>query len=92
MSKLEHPRYDNPIAPVAGQADLLVVPDLEAGNLLAKSLGLMADADAAGTVPGACVPIIPASRADSVPTRPASCTVAALFAQARRADGKRAVA
>jgi phosphate acetyltransferase len=79
-------------SPVAGQADILVVPDLEAGNMLAKSLSFLADADAAGIVLGARVPIILTSRADSVPTRLASCAVAALFAQARREDLKKAVA
>jgi len=71
-------------SPVAGLADILVVPDLEAGNMLAKSLSFMADADAAGIVLGARVPIILTSRADSVTTRLASCAVAALVAQARR--------
>jgi phosphate acetyltransferase len=71
-------------SPVAGQADILVVPDLEAGNMLAKSLSFMADADAAGIVLGARVPIILTSRADSVTTRLASCAVAALVAQGRR--------
>jgi phosphate acetyltransferase len=71
-------------SPVAGLADILVVPDLEAGNMLAKSLTFMADAAGAGTVLGARVPIILTSRADSVPTRLASCAVAALFAHARR--------
>ena len=74
------------------QADILVVPDLEAGNMLAKSLSFMAGADAAGIVLGARVPIILTSRADSVPTRLASCAVAALFAKARREDVKQAVA
>jgi phosphate acetyltransferase len=78
-------------SPVAGLADILVVPDLEAGNMLAKSLSFLADADAAGIVLGARVPIILTSRADSVPTRLASCAVAALFAQARREDLKKAV-
>ena len=73
-------------SPVAGRADILVVPDLEAGNMLAKSLSFMADADAAGIVLGARVPIILTSRADSVETRLASCAVAALVAQARRAE------
>jgi phosphate acetyltransferase len=77
---------------VAGQADILVVPDLEAGNMLAKSLSFMADADAAGIVLGARVPIILTSRADSVPTRLASCAVAALFAQAKRRDPQQWVA
>jgi phosphate acetyltransferase len=60
------------------------VPNLEAGNMLAKSLSFLADADAAGIVLGARVPIILTSRADSVTTRLASCAVAALVAQARR--------
>ena len=71
-------------SPVAGMADILVVPDLEAGNMLAKSLTFMADADAAGIVLGARVPIILTSRADSVLTRLASCAVAALVAANRR--------
>jgi phosphate acetyltransferase len=79
-------------SPVAGQADILVAPDLEAGNMLAKSLSFMADADAAGIVLGARVPIILTSRADSVMTRLASCAVAALVAQARRASAGKAVA
>jgi len=78
-------------SPVAGLADILVVPDLEAGNMLAKSLSFLAEADAAGIVLGARVPIILTSRADSVPTRLASCAVAALFAQARREDLKKAL-
>ena len=76
-------------SPVAGMADILVVPDLEAGNMLAKSLTFMADADAAGIVLGARVPIILTSRADSVMTRLASCAVAALVAQARREDASK---
>ena len=78
-------------SPVAGMADILVVPDLEAGNMLAKSLSFMADADAAGIVLGARVPIILTSRADSVMTRLASCAVAALVAQARRESASKAV-
>ena len=78
-------------SPVAGRADILVVPDLEAGNMLAKSLTFMADADAAGIVLGARVPIILTSRADSVTTRLASCAVAALVAQARRESASKAV-
>jgi phosphate acetyltransferase len=78
-------------SPVAGLADILVVPDLEAGNMLAKSLSFMADADAAGIVLGARVPIILTSRADSVMTRLASCAVAALVANARRQRAQRAV-
>jgi phosphate acetyltransferase len=72
-------------SPVAGQAQILVVPDLEAGNMLAKNLSFLSHADAAGIVLGARVPIILTSRADSVRTRLASCAVAALYANARRA-------
>ncbi|MGP0091572.1 MAG: bifunctional enoyl-CoA hydratase/phosphate acetyltransferase [Xanthobacteraceae bacterium] len=71
-------------SPVAGDADILLVPDLEAGNMLAKELTFLADADAAGIVLGARVPIILTSRADNVRTRMASCAVAALYAHARR--------
>ena len=79
-------------SPVAGKADILVVPDLEAGNMLAKSLSFMADADAAGIVLGARVPIILTSRADSVLARLASCAVAALLAQTRRENVSKVVA
>jgi len=65
---------------VAGDADILLAPDLEAGNLLAKELSFLANADAAGIVLGARVPIILTSRADSLRTRLASCAVAVLFA------------
>lgn len=71
-------------SPVAGDADILLVPDLEAGNMLAKELSFLANADAAGIVLGARVPIIVTSRADNVRTRMASCAVAALYAHARR--------
>lgn len=74
-------------SPVAGRANVLVVPDLEAGNMLAKSLSFLAGADAAGIVLGARVPIILTSRADSVFARLASCAVAALVALARTAGG-----
>ncbi|MGD8498119.1 MAG: bifunctional enoyl-CoA hydratase/phosphate acetyltransferase, partial [Chromatiales bacterium] len=67
-------------SPVAGRAQILVVPDLEAGNMLAKNLIFLAGADAAGIVVGASVPIILTSRADSVRTRLASTAVGALFA------------
>jgi len=77
---------------VAGHANVLVAPDLEAGNMLAKSLSFLAGADAAGIVLGARVPIILTSRADTVTTRLASCAVAALVAKARREDPTRAVA
>jgi phosphate acetyltransferase len=69
---------------VAGRAQILLVPNLEAGNMLAKNLSLMAKADAAGIVLGARVPIILTSRADSVRARMASCAVAVLYADARR--------
>ena len=71
-------------SPVAGRAQILVVPDLEAGNMLAKNLTFLAKADAAGIVLGARVPIILTSRADSVRSRMASCAVAVLYADARR--------
>jgi len=69
---------------VAGRAQILVVPDLEAGNMLAKNLTFLAKAGAAGIVLGARVPIVLTSRADSVRTRMASCAVAVLYADARR--------
>jgi phosphate acetyltransferase len=78
-------------SPVAGRANVLVVPDLEAGNMLAKSLSFLAGADAAGIVLGARVPIILTSRADSVMARLASCGVAALVANARRGTTGKAV-
>jgi phosphate acetyltransferase len=71
-------------SPVAGRANVLLVPDLESGNMLAKSLSFLAGADAAGIVLGARVPIILTSRADTVMTRLASCAVAVLVAKARR--------
>jgi phosphate acetyltransferase len=73
------------VSPVAGRANVLVVPDLEAGNMLAKSLTFLAGADAAGIVLGAKVPIILTSRADTLLARMASCAVASLLAAARRA-------
>jgi phosphate acetyltransferase len=71
-------------SPVAGRAQILVVPDLEAGNMLAKNLVFLTNAVAAGIVLGARVPIILTSRADSVRARMASCAVAVLYADARR--------
>ena len=71
---------------VAGHAQILVVPDLEAGNMLAKNLTFISNADAAGIVLGARVPIILTSRADNVRTRLASCAVAKLLAYSRRAN------
>ena len=68
------------VSPVAGKADILVVPDMEAGNMLAKQLTFMANAEAAGIVIGARVPIVLTSRADSARARLASCAVAVLFA------------
>ena len=70
---------------VAGRAQILVVPDLESGNMLAKNLIFLAKADAAGIVLGARVPVILTSRADSVRARMASCAIAVLSANARRA-------
>jgi phosphate acetyltransferase len=69
---------------VAGQAQILVVPDLEAGNMLAKNLAYFAKADSAGIVLGARVPVVLTSRADSLRARLASCAVATLYADARR--------
>jgi len=88
--------FDNAISPeaarikgiksaVAGQAQILIVPDLEAGNMLAKNLTFLSNADAAGIVLGARVPIILTSRADEIRTRMASCAVAALYANYLRA-------
>ena len=71
------------VSPVAGQANVLVAPDLEAGNMLAKSLSFMAGASAAGIVLGARVPIILTSRADTVQARLASCAVAVLVAHSK---------
>ena len=69
---------------VAGDADVLLVPDLESGNMIAKQLSFLANADAAGIVLGARVPIILTSRADNVRARMASCAVAVILAHARR--------
>jgi len=71
-------------SPVAGKAQILVVPDLEAGNMLAKNLVFLSKADSAGIVLGARVPVILTSRADSVRSLMASCAVAVLYADARR--------
>ncbi|OJU25285.1 MAG: phosphate acetyltransferase [Nitrobacter sp. 62-13] len=69
---------------VAGRAQILLVPDLEAGNMLAKNLAYFAKADSAGIVLGARVPVVLTSRADSARARMASCAVGALYANARR--------
>ena len=71
------------VSPVAGQAQILVVPNIEAGNMLAKQLTFLGGADAAGIVLGASVPIILTSRADSIRTRLASCALAVLMARAQ---------
>jgi phosphate acetyltransferase len=89
--------FDNAVSPeaaaikgikseVAGRADILVVPDLEAGNMLAKNLSFLSHADAAGIVLGARVPIILTSRADNVRTRMASCAIAVAFAHSLRSS------
>ena len=79
------------VSPVAGRANVLIVPDLEAGNMLAKSLSFLAQAEAAGIVLGARVPIILTSRADSLVTRVASCAVAVMLAAARRKSAPSAI-
>jgi phosphate acetyltransferase len=79
-------------SPVAGRANVLIVPDLEAGNMLAKSLSFLAGADGAGIVLGARVPIMLTSRADSELVRLASCAVALMVAAARRASPAAAIA
>ena len=89
---LESVKIKHIASPVAGRANVLIVPDLEAGNMLAKSLTFLAGADAAGIVLGARVPIILTSRADSVITRLASCGIAVLVAYARRESASKAVA
>jgi phosphotransacetylase/acyl dehydratase len=80
----EAAREKHIVSPVAGKANILLVPDLEAGNMLAKQLTYMANADAAGIVLGARIPIILTSRADNLRTRLASAAVAVLTAHARR--------
>jgi phosphotransacetylase len=84
----EAARIKNIISPVAGKADILLVPDLEAGNMLAKQLQYLAGADAAGIVLGARVPIVLTSRADTVRTRLASIAVMKLIAHWRRTADK----
>ena len=77
---------------VAGDPDILLAPDLEAGNILAKQLSFLANADSAGLVLGARVPIILTSRADSVRSRTASCGVALRMVHARRSAAQRQAA
>jgi len=72
------------VSPVAGDADILVAPEIESGNILAKQLTFLGHADAAGIVLGARVPIILTSRADNLRTRLLSCAMAVLLAAARR--------
>jgi len=81
---LEAARIKGIKSEVAGRAQILVVPDLEAGNMLAKNLAYFAKADGAGIVLGARVPVVLTSRADTARARMASCAVAALYAHARR--------
>src|SRR5689334_22431786 len=81
---IEAAKIKNIESPVAGRANVLVAPDLEAGNMLAKSMSFLANADGAGIVLGARVPIILTSRADAVLTRLASCAVATLVAKSYR--------
>ena len=76
------------ISPVAGRADIFVVPDLEAGNMLAKQLEYLAEAEVAGIVLGARVPIILTSRADKTLTRLGSCAIALLLARHAKTGGK----
>ena len=71
------------VSPVAGEADILLVPDIEAGNMLAKQLTFLGGADAAGIVLGARVPVILTSRADGEAARLLSCAIAVLMADAR---------
>lgn len=80
------------VSPVEGRANVLIVPDLEAGNMLAKSPSFLAQGDSAGIVLGAKVPIILTSRADSVEARLASCAVAGLVVEARRDSAAKAMA
>jgi phosphate acetyltransferase len=83
----EAARSKNIRSAVAGRAHILIVPDLEAGNMLAKQLMFLADADGAGIVLGARLPIVLTSRADSLRTRMASAAIAVLLAHARRTGG-----
>jgi phosphate acetyltransferase len=80
----EAARTKNIVSPVAGRADILLAPDLEAGNMMAKQLQYLAGADSAGIVLGARVPIVLTSRAESVRARLASTIVMALLADAQR--------
>ncbi|MGZ6368371.1 MAG: bifunctional enoyl-CoA hydratase/phosphate acetyltransferase [Ktedonobacteraceae bacterium] len=81
---IEAARTKGIVSPVAGQADILVVPDLESGNMLAKQLEYLADAEAAGIVLGARVPIVLTSRSDSPLAHQASCALALLLAHSKQ--------
>ena len=81
---LDAAREKGIVSPVAGRADILLVPELEAGNMLAKQLSFLGGADAAGIVLGARVPVILTSRADNLRARLLSCALAVLLAEARR--------
>ena len=81
---VEAARTKGIVSPVAGQADILVVPDLESGNMLAKQLEYLADAEAAGIVLGARVPIVLTSRSDSPLAHQASCALASLLAHSKQ--------
>jgi len=72
------------VSPVAGRADILVAPDIEAGNMLAKQLEYLADAEMAGVVLGARAPIMLTSRADKTIARIGSCAIALLLARHKR--------
>jgi phosphate acetyltransferase/phosphate butyryltransferase len=80
---LEAARTNGIVSPVAGQADILVAPDLEAGNMLAKQLVYLADAEMAGIVLGARVPIILTSRADNTIARLGSSAIALILSRSR---------
>ena len=83
-------RIKGVVSPVAGVADILLMPNLEAGNMIYKSLIYMAGADCAGVVLGATVPVILTSRADSVASRIASCALASIWCSSRVATGAEA--
>ena len=84
VARKKIPNRPQQLEKCAGNPDILLAPDLEAGNILAKQLTFLANADSAGLVLGAKVPVILTSRADSVRSRIASCAVATLVAHARR--------
>ena len=89
---LEAARTKGIVSPVAGQADILLVPDLEAGNMLAKQLVYLADAEMAGIVLGARTPIMLTSRSDNTIARLGSCAIALILARHRQANPAEAYA